>query len=63
MCPKGTLCHIYATLPEETSKEVFINVHTGTDIDELNAVMKFEDSQIKIKCDKIPFPSSVEERG
>lgn len=41
VCPKGTLCHIYATLPEETSKEVFINVHSGTDIDELNASMKF----------------------
>ncbi|CAD8159556.1 unnamed protein product [Paramecium octaurelia] len=63
VCPKGTLCHIYATLPEETSSEVFINVHSGTDIKELDAQFRFQDSKINIKCDKIPFPSSVEERG
>ncbi|CAD8062504.1 unnamed protein product [Paramecium sonneborni] len=63
VCPKGILCHIYATLSEDTSKEVFINVHAGSDIKELNAEVKFKDDKINQKCDKIPFPSSIEDRG
>lgn len=35
VCPQGQICHIYATLPEDSSTSVFINVHTGNDINTL----------------------------
>lgn len=35
VCPQGQICHVYATLPEDSSSSVFINVHTGNDISTL----------------------------
>lgn len=35
VCQLGTLCHVYATLPENTDSEVLINVHSGLDIKNL----------------------------
>lgn len=32
VCEKEKLCHIYATLPEDTAHSVFINLHTGLDV-------------------------------
>jgi hypothetical protein len=32
ICPEGKVCHMYATLAENASGSVFINVHTGTNI-------------------------------
>lgn len=29
-CPPGPPCHFYATVPENTANDVFINVHTNT---------------------------------
>ena len=29
MCPVGPPCHVYATLPQDTAHDVFINVHTN----------------------------------
>lgn len=31
-CPQGTMCQFYATLPEDSSTSVIMNVHTGVDI-------------------------------
>jgi phage-related holin len=28
-CPEGDICHLYATVPEDTSTGVFFNVHAG----------------------------------
>lgn len=32
VCQNGKIRHIYATLPENGSQEVFINVHAGKDV-------------------------------
>lgn len=32
ICQDGTICHMYATLPEDTDTSVFFNFQTGTDI-------------------------------
>jgi|JI6StandDraft_1071083.scaffolds.fasta_scaffold02838_14 hypothetical protein len=32
ICKDGAICHIYATLPEDTDTSVFFNIQTGTDI-------------------------------
>jgi hypothetical protein len=29
VCPEGSVCHVYATLAENASDSVFVNVHTG----------------------------------
>jgi hypothetical protein len=33
VCPPGPPCHVYATLPSNTSEAVFINAHTDYDVD------------------------------
>lgn len=33
VCPPGPPCHVYATLPSNTSGAVFINAHTDYDVD------------------------------
>ena len=33
VCPAGAPCHVYATLPADTSSAVFINAHTDYDVD------------------------------
>jgi hypothetical protein len=35
VCPAGQICHLYATLPEDSSKSVILNVQTGTDVSSL----------------------------
>jgi len=32
VCPAGQICHLYATLPEDSSKGVILNVQTGRDV-------------------------------
>jgi hypothetical protein len=39
ICPDGKVCHIYATLAENGSDSVFINVHTGIDFNSLTATL------------------------
>lgn len=34
-CPPGPPCHVYATLPEDTSTSVFINAHTNDAIENI----------------------------
>eukprot|EP00330_Aristerostoma_sp_ATCC50986_P002187 CAMPEP_0114588298 /NCGR_PEP_ID=MMETSP0125-20121206/11032_1 /TAXON_ID=485358 ORGANISM="Aristerostoma sp., Strain ATCC 50986" /NCGR_SAMPLE_ID=MMETSP0125 /ASSEMBLY_ACC=CAM_ASM_000245 /LENGTH=512 /DNA_ID=CAMNT_0001784617 /DNA_START=164 /DNA_END=1702 /DNA_ORIENTATION=- len=35
VCPPGKPCHVYATLPEDTATQVFFNVHTSYDVDNI----------------------------
>jgi hypothetical protein len=32
ICKDNSICHVYATLPEDTDTSVFINIQTGTDV-------------------------------
>jgi hypothetical protein len=34
-CPPGAPCHVYATLPSNTSSSVFINAHTSTEVEQV----------------------------
>lgn len=40
ICKDGEVCHLYATLPENSSDSVFINVHTGTDIENITVILE-----------------------
>lgn len=40
ICKDGEVCHLYATLAENASDSVFINVHTGTDIDNITVILE-----------------------
>jgi hypothetical protein len=53
-CPIGRPCHIYATLPENTSDSVFINYHTNILYKESNTCYTLESSG-KETC----FPTKV----
>lgn len=33
ICKDGAICHVFATLPEDSDTSVFFNIQTGTDID------------------------------
>ena len=35
VCPAGPPCHVYATLPFDTSSSVYINVHTHNDVNNI----------------------------
>ena len=39
VCADGKLCHIYATLGEDTAHSVFINAHTGIDVGNLTITL------------------------
>lgn len=43
-CPPGPPCHIYATLPEDTARSVFINVHTHDSYDVIGIEYELENS-------------------
>lgn len=59
VCKDGTVCHIYATLPKNAATEVFINLHTGTDIKQI----ELELDEKRFPCQFFRFPSEVEGRG
>lgn len=59
VCKDGAVCHIYATLPKNAATEVFINLHTGTDIKQIELELDGK----KFPCQFFRFPSEVEERG
>jgi hypothetical protein len=40
VCPEGTVCHVYATLAEDASNSVFINIHTGINFNLLTVSLK-----------------------
>jgi len=35
VCPSGTICHVYPTLPEAANTSVFINIHSALDIQDI----------------------------
>ena len=39
VCDPDSICHVYATLPEETYNSVFINVHVGINIKDVVAYL------------------------
>lgn len=39
ICKDGAICHVYATLPEDTDTSVFLNIQTGTDIQNVTVSM------------------------
>lgn len=45
-CPKGQLCHLYATLPEDASTGVFINAHAGIAVNTLIFTLSQNDKKI-----------------
>ena len=46
VCPPGRPCHVYATLPFDTSSSVFINVHTHVDVTQITINYDTEDNYI-----------------
>ncbi|KAL4450819.1 hypothetical protein ABPG74_011661 [Tetrahymena malaccensis] len=44
-CPEEELCHLYATLPENTHNSVFINIHTGIAINQIT--IQLQDLEVK----------------
>jgi hypothetical protein len=46
ICPENSICHVYATLPEETATSVFINVHSGIGISSLTAIVRQNETKI-----------------
>ncbi len=39
VCPDGKICHMYATLAENASDSVFINVHAGSNVENLTVLL------------------------
>lgn len=39
VCEVNSICRVYATLPHSTNNSVFINIHTGINIDTLNVTL------------------------
>jgi len=40
VCPQGKICHLYATLPEDSATGVILNVHTGSDVSSITVGYK-----------------------
>mmetsp|Transcript_12896 Transcript_12896/g.11017 ORF Transcript_12896/g.11017 Transcript_12896/m.11017 type:complete len:246 (-) Transcript_12896:1219-1956(-) len=36
ICPEGTICHTYTTLPEDSSTAIFLNAHAGIDLTKID---------------------------
>jgi len=45
VCKSGQICHLYATLPEDSATGVIVNVHTGPDVDSLLVKYKKQDEK------------------
>lgn len=52
-CPKGSPCHVYATLPEDASTSVFINAHTNVAYDSI--VVNWDTEEYYISNDELRF--------
>ena len=55
VCPDSQVCHLYATVPEQTSTEVFFNAHTGTNVNSLSFILKLGDTLVFNKTIKDPI--------
>jgi len=43
-CPSGQICHIYSSLPENPSTSIILNVHTGSDLDQIQVLYNKEEA-------------------
>ncbi|EAS06851.1 metallophosphoesterase (macronuclear) [Tetrahymena thermophila SB210] len=48
-CPPGPPCHLYATLPENTANDVFINIHTNKAINNVTVYYDLEEYYLNNK--------------
>jgi len=67
-CKEGAPCHVYATLPSNTSSSVFINVHTHIDVDavkiEYDTLENYEKTgKLLFSADSYTYKLDIEERG
>lgn len=63
VCELEQICHVYATLPSDTDSGVFINVHTGIEVDDLYIVMSVGSHTHQFSCDKFGMPSGIDPNG
>jgi len=67
-CKPGPPCHVYATLPSNTSSSVFLNVHTDYDVEsvtiEYDLLETFKETgKLSLSATSYSFKLDVEERG
>lgn len=63
-CADLTICHLYATVPEDTSTSVFFNAHSGTDLSNLTFVLKQNAIEVNRQISDQPFSlNNVESIG
>jgi hypothetical protein len=55
ICPDSTICHLYATVPEDASTAVFFNAHAGTNLDQLTFTLKLNGAAVGRKNSSSPF--------
>jgi len=64
VCKSGQICHLYATLPEESSTGVIMNVQTGADVKTLEVGFGYEtDKVITYKVTAQSFYVDLESKG
>jgi len=64
VCKSGQICHLYATLPEETSTNVILNLHTGPDVKTLIVGFGLEsDKKITANVTAQSYHVELESRG
>jgi hypothetical protein len=54
-CEDLAICHLYATVPEDTSTSVFFNAHSGTDLSNLTFVLKLNAIEVNRQISDQPF--------
>jgi len=66
VCPSGQICHLFATLPEDSATAVILNVHTATDVSSITigyAVQSDPQQPIIKNVTSQSFYVDLEERG
>jgi len=65
VCPPGPPCHVYATLPQDASTSVFINVHTNIKVREISLLYdtnaNYQNSQALKQVQNVSWSQSFEE--
>jgi len=59
VCQEGQICHLYATLPEDTETGVIINIHTGPDVTSLTVGYEVQSKHEENKANKDILPNVV----
>jgi len=61
VCPKGKICHLYATLPEDSSTGVILNVHTGPDVQSIVIAYGIPDNEKSLLTNNVTSQSYLVE--